>query len=51
LGIPTASTFNHTDQVLINGYTIMVNGLVPRLIHQYDRNEILRNLYHERYKL
>lgn len=51
LGIPTSSAFNHTDQVLINGYTIMVNGLVPRLIHQYDRNEILRNLYHERYKL
>jgi hypothetical protein len=51
LGIPTSNQFNHADQVLINGYHIVVNGLSPRIIHQYDRNEILRNLFHERYTL
>jgi hypothetical protein len=51
LGIPTSNQFSHTDQVMINGYSIMVNSHLPRILHQYDRNEILRNLYHERYKL
>jgi hypothetical protein len=38
-----------TDQVLINGPHLLLNHMEPAAIHQYDRNETLKNTYTARF--
>lgn len=51
LGVSMADNFNHSDMVLINGYNMKIGDRVPSIIHQYDRNEILKALFNQKYVL
>lgn len=39
------------DQVTINGSNLMLNNLYPAIIHQYDRNEVLKNIFDTKFLL
>lgn len=39
------------DEILINGYHLMVNRLVPSIIHQYDRSPVLKETFNKKYQL
>lgn len=39
------------DEVLIKGHTLMVNKKIPSILHQYDRDPILKKIYDEKYQL
>lgn len=55
LGITTSQVISGKpqpiDEVLINGHHMMVNKKIPSIIHQYDRNEILKKLFDTKYQL
>ena len=40
-----------TDKVLINGSSLICNNMYPAIIHQYDRNEVLKNIYDTKFVL
>jgi hypothetical protein len=44
-------SFPVTDSILMNGYSIMINSMIPSIIHQYDRHAGLKSLFDNRYQL
>lgn len=55
LGISTSQSVTEEsqqrDEILINGHILMVNKKIPAILHQYDRDPILKRIYHEKYQL
>lgn len=46
-----AGTLPATDSILMNGYSIMINSLIPAIIHQYDRHTGLKSLFDNKYQI
>lgn len=51
IGISASEDPQRRDEILISGHHMLVNGFDPSIIHQYDRNPILKNLYDSKYVL